>query len=363
MLVSFPDQRMKRLPQRLSLVTETANILREQIDAGAWTKFLPGERDLAARLRVSRPTLRAALELLQREGRFEIVEGRRHLLRLNEKPSFVSSTSRVVLLTPIPLHRMPPFVMFWVDELREHLGDEGFDLEVHVSSAAQKSRPEQTLERLVQELRAAAWVLFLSSEPMQRWFSARGLPCVITGSCFPNLNLPSVDIDARATCRHAAGIFLAKRHRSIALLLPEGNIAGDQASETGFLEGAAQNKEVRANVVRHNGSVEGVCRKLDGLVSDAHPVTGLLVARSVHALTAITYLQRRGLKLPQDVAVISRDNDPFLDFIVPGIARYACASAAFARRVSRLVVPLAKQGTTSTRQILLMPEWIKGETV
>src|SRR5262249_5610720 len=162
--------------------------------------------ELSARLRVSRPTLRTALQLLQREGSVKVAQGqRRRICQGIRRLSMRQQTTRVGLLTPVAVHRMPPFVMFWLDELRKHLADEGFDLDVHVRPIAETTHPERLLERLVKEFPVAAWVLFLSTEPMQRWFAARQLPCVITGSCFPGLRLPSVDVDLRAVCRHAAG--------------------------------------------------------------------------------------------------------------------------------------------------------------
>ncbi len=353
---------MHSLPQRRSLVCETADVLREQINAGVWHDVLPGERELSGRLLVSRPTLRAALELLRREGTVDVSHGRKRRV-CPTKRRVVAVPKRVALLSPLPPHRLPPFVMFWVDELRQHLADEGFDLEMHVSPVAHQQKPEKQLERIVAEVPAAAWVLFLSNEPMQRWFIEKGLPCVVAGSRFPHVSLPSVDIDSRAICRHAAGLFLAKKHRHIALLLPEGGTAGDQASEEGFLEGAKGSTNVRATVLRHDGTISGVCRKVEAITRGASPVTGLIVARSAHALTAFTSLQRRKFDIPNQLSFISRDSDAFLDFVVPQITRYSCNPANFARRVSRIALQLAAEGQISPREVLLMPELIKGETL
>ena len=354
---------MNSLPQRRSLVSETADVLRQEINAGTWPDFLPGERELSARLLVSRPTLRAALELLQREGKIDVTHGVRRRVRQRVKTPKPAVTNRIVLLTPLPHHRMPPCVMFWVDELRQHLVDEGFDLDIQVSPLAHVQRPEKHLERLHKDIPAAVWILFLSSEPMQRWFSERRIPCVIAGSRFSGVGLPSVDIDSHAVCRHAAGLFAARKHKHIALLLPDSRTAGDQASEAGFLEGVGSDKTIRATVFRHNGSIENVCQKVESIATADAPVTALLIARSAHVLTALTALQQRGTRIPQDLSLISRDNDAFLDFVVPRIARYACNPATFARRVSRVVFQLKSEGPVSARQILLMPEFVKGETL
>ena len=360
-LVSFLDQSMNRLPQRRSLITDTAEILREEIHAGAWRDVLPGERELASRLAVSRPTLRAALELLRREGCVEVTQGQRR--RIRQRNEGRKRSNVVVLVTPTPMHQLPPFVMYWVDELRDCLAHEQFELQLRVTDAFHNARPQRLLQQLVKETPSAAWVLLRSSEPMQKWFYDNNVPCLIAGSCFPGIPLPSIDIDARAVCRHAATLLRNRGHRRIALLLPDSETAGDQASEAGVMEGSTSNAGAAvAIVVRHDGTVAAICRKLEKLLSGENPVTALIVARSSHALTAISFLQQRKFKLPQDCAVISRDNDAFLEFVVPSVARYACDPGLFARRVSRLVLRLAKEGAIAPRQTLLLPQLIKGET-
>ena len=358
----------KTLPQRVSLASETARVLREQIEAGEWPALLPGERDLCARLRVSRPTLRAALKMLRQSGWVEAPQqGRRCSIResaAEENSRTVPASNRVVLLTPTPIHRLPPFFLFWLNEVRQQLAEQGFELDARVSHAADLQRPEQLLERTVAEARAAAWILFTSTEPMQRWFSARRLPCMITGSSFANVELPSVDVDQHATSRHAAGLLIARGHRRLALLAPAASTAGEQASEAGFLEGCRRpGGDVTARVIRHDQSVEDICRKVDRLLGAPHPTTGLLVGRSAHALTVHTHLLRRGLRLPADVSLIARDDDSYLDFVVPRLARYACPPATFARHVSRILVQLAKSGSVPPRKTLLMPDFLKGETL
>ena len=274
-----------------------------------------------------------------------------------------AAASRVGFLTPVPLHRMPPFMMFCVDGLRERLADEGFELQICVSHAVELRRPENVLERLRGEVSAAAWVLFRSSEPVQRWFAGHSQPCVVAGSCFPQCLLPSIDLDYRAICRHGAGFFRTKGHRRMALLLPNGGAAGDKASAAGFLEGSRRaSADGEGIVLQHNETVADVCRKVDGLLGGPQPVTALLVARAGYALTVLTHLQRRGLRLPEDVALISRDDDTAFDFVTPSIARYTCNPMTFARRLSRIVLQLARERSAPPRQTLLMPEFLRGAT-
>lgn len=355
---------MQLLAQRPSLVAQTAQMLRAALDAGQWSGELPGERALCVRLGISRPTLRAALEQLRREGRLEVAHGR--LTRILRPASRTARRRSVVaLLSPVPLRNMPPFVMYWVDELREQLAAAGCALELHLSRAAFAARPARVLEGLVRRAPAAAWLLYLSTDAMQRWFQERSLPCLLAGSCAPGIQLPSVDVDYRAVCRHAAGRMFARGCHRPALVLPEGDYAGDRESEAGFREAWAGSSVAVGEplVLRHDETPAGLSAQLDAARKPATGTDGFLVARSGHALTALTHLLRRGVRVPQNVAVISRDDDAFLDFVVPRVARYVSDPAQFARRLSRAALTLAQQGTAPIRPVRLMPRFVAGETL
>ncbi len=72
---------------------------------------------------------------------------------------------------------------------------------------------------------------------------------------------------------------------------------------------------------------------------------------------------RLGHKLPRDFAIVSRDDDAFLDHVVPKVTRYSADAAKFAKRLAKLVLELAQTGHTSTRPVRLMPDLRRGETV
>jgi len=351
------------LPQRLSLVADTARALRENIQRGVWEGQLPGERELCARLQVSRPTLRAALEELQRDGTLRVeTRKRRHILAAPDAPG--SSKQRVIaVLSPRPLLAMPPSAVVMVDELRTNLARAGFELELIVNPAAFSEHPERSLEALVSRSRASVWIPFGSREPMQQWFLQRQLPCLVAGSCAPGIALPSIDIDYRATCRHAGGLLLGKGHRHIALCLPEGSTGGEADSETGLRESMKKVGEKDLMVIRHDGIPANLCRLLDTAISSGRPPTAILVARAVHVLTVISHLQRKGILIPENFAVISRDDESFLRHITPAVAYYSVAPSQFTQRLSRAARQLAETGSLPARATRLIPKFVGGETL
>lgn len=352
------------MPQKISLVTQSVEMLKESIHAGVWLGSLPGEHELCGQLHVSRVTLRKALDQLQREGWVSSSQGKRR--KISRRPRRAPAASnRVILLTSSPLHLLHPATIYWMDCLREDLNVAGFHLEIHVNQTAFGSRPESALAQMRKQLRPAGWVLHRSNEPMQQWFSTQVLPCVIAGSRHANIALPSVDVDYQATCRHAVGQFLSRQHKHLAFLNPDSGAAGDLKSEQGFLDAAkaAHGGEVQATLVRHDSSVLGICNKLDLLFKRPNPPTALLVSRPAFVLTAMSHLLRRKMNLPREVALISRDDDPLLESMVPTVARYAYSPTAFARKVSRLVLQMAHGAALSRDHILVMPSFVSGQTL
>lgn len=352
---------MQILPQRTSLVAQTAQLLREAIAAGEWPRWLPGELELMQRMRVSRVTVRSALATLERERLIRAGQGRRRevLPQPRRRAGRAAASHSVALLSPLPLHRLSTRTVFWMDELRGHLDAAGQPLEVHESAAAYCRRPAHALEELAARVHPAGWVLYRSTPEMQRWFSEQGHPAVIAGSRHPAVALPSIDVDYAAGCRHAAGRFLAHGHHRLAIVRPDTALAGDLQSVAGFNEGARA--EVPCAV--HDGSVRGICMQLDRLLSRQPRPTGLFVFNAPHLLTVLGWLHRRGLRVPKDVSLLCRDDEPFLDSVLPSPARYALNPKSFARKLSLLVAGLLSGSSGRPRQLRILPDFVPGETL
>lgn len=356
---------MNNIPKRISLVAQTLDLLRSSIQSGIWQAHLPSEASLCAKYQVSRSTLRQALTQLTREGYVKGGQGRRRRIVKKTKIQTDRELQTVAFLTPYALHELPTYMLYSLDELRDHLFEAGLRLEVHVRQNVYSARPDKALEELIHTARPAAWILYHSTPQMQRWFTIRGLPCVVCGSLHVGNQLPSIDVDYRATCRHAAQLLLARGHRRIALLMPDSNLAGDVESQSGFMEAAREAPSGKADlkIIQHQRTVAHQCKVIDRLMKSSQRPTSIIVTHPNHALTTMGYLMKHQIHLPGQVSLISRDDDHFFSYVVPSVARYSVSTTLFCRKICRIALELVQSGSVSLHTHRLLPEFIQGETL
>ena len=370
LLVTRPDQMTPppdapvflSLPQRITLVAQTVTSLCEGIRSGRWKTHLPGERDLCAILQVSRPTMRAALKELQLKGWLEVSQRRRRTIKMKAGPGGTPGSRVVGVVASLPLRIMPSGSLLVIDILREQLARRRWRMELVVDPSCYSRQPAKALEKLVRKVPAAAWLLMGSSAPMQKWFLKSAIPCLVLGTCPEGLPLPSIDADHRAVCRHAGTLFLRRGHRRIAMVLPVSSTGGDIDSERGMREAIEGKGNASLLVMRHRNRTH-LCSLLDKALESSSRPTAYLVARALHALTVTMHLMRRGIRLPEDAVVLSRDDESFLWHASPSLGRYAVDAEQFARRVARAMRELAESGTLVPRSIRMMPKLIPDETL
>jgi DNA-binding LacI/PurR family transcriptional regulator len=154
-----------------------------------------------------------------------------------------------------------------------------------------------------------------------------------------------------------------KGHHHIALIRPEGDYGGDRDSEEGLREGMRDDGQASIQVLRHNGTAPHLISVLDAALRPPNRPTACLVIRAMHVLTVVTHLMQRGRRMPQDTAVVSRDDEAFFEHVTPAVTRYATSPVQFARRVSMAARQLAEGGALPPRAIRLMPKLVRGETL
>jgi len=350
------------LPRRASLPRDVAAFLRERLRGGEWGRLLPGEFELAREVQVGRNTIRAALVILEKEGLLRTTSGRRRevVMGATKRRTKRELEKTAVLLLPSPWQTLAPSTLLWMDALRSRLLGAGWQLQMVVEAAAFRCAPAAALESLVSRHPFAVWILYRSTAVMQRWFEKRPLSTVVAGSCHKGVGLLQVDTDFRATSRHAAARLVGLGHRHVAVLAPTLPLAGDDESLTGFREGAG---DAALQIHRCHDSKASVIKALQTLLTAAQRPTAIYVLQAGHAATALTYLSQQGIAVPAKISLLSRDHEPFFSHLVPEPARYERQPEVFAKKLAHLITALGDGLPPQKTQHLLMPTYVRGETM
>ena len=356
---------MHRLEPPPSRILRTADALREALSRRSWTECLPGERILSRDLGVSRPTLRAALHILERQRWIRTSPGRRRLI-LGSRPAPGGASKRIILFAKEREKDMTRMSFLYIAALRAQLRSAGLELEI-------RSHPQfgaKSLSRMKGLLpcpdAAGAFVLFALPGIVQKYCHSAGYPAIVAGSVAAEVRLPSLDIDYRAVGRHAAGALIARGHRHLAIFMRDGGLTGDALTEQGFAEAARTSgvPGVTARVVRHRDDRGDLDKKLEYLMRlRGQRPTGLFVGRASHAITVFSVLARMGLRVPQDVSLVCRDSSPALDWTIPRIARYEFPAEPFAARLARMAVSLAGGQCVAPESYVVAPDFDPAESL
>ena len=346
-----------------SISAQVAATLRAELEAGRWGATLPGERQLAERLSVSRKTVRRALSILRTDGLVTTERSRASLVVSRRKRTTRARAQKVMLLVPEPLEGARPFTVLWVNRLMALLQETGTPLEVTSGWKYFGARADRSLRRLVDSYPARCWILARSHLALQRWFMDNQVPAVIAGSTHQGILLPSVDIDHRALCRHAAATFLRQGHQRLALFLEKTRHVGDDESEQGFREGIATSDTAAPPwICRPDKGPASVIRELRRLQALPKPPTGYLLSNSFSYLTVLSQAALQGLRVPRDLSLISRDEEPFLSHLQPVPTRYSIQPAKFASALHHAIKRVETQGPDRF-DVRIMPDFIKGASV
>lgn len=357
---------MLEVPQRASLVAQVAESIRHSLERHEWTEFLPPEMVLCEQLRVSRPTLRAALHVLQREGWIGVSQGKRtRIMHQGKRRATGTGERRVAVITPLPYHSLSPFVLYLLNELQSALHGMGVRLQLISDARFNDDQAVKTLESLAAGQSFHGWVLLIARQDLHRWFIDNRAPAVALGSLPPDVEIPSLGMDYEATVRHAAGVLLSRGHTHATILTPQlyTYTKDPFAPFCSLAEQITARGEATFSVTAHDGTVPHLREQL-GLLRHARPrPTALIVVRPKHYLTVLTHLLDDGLRVPGDVSLICLSHEKYLDELVPSVAHYEINWEGFARRLVRMVTHILQDGSIPARHTMLIPEFHDGKSL
>lgn len=342
-----------------------ADYLQGEIESGRIRGLLPGERHLCTSLKISRGTLRTALGILKRRKLVQAEPGVGTRTRNSQKGTSVTVPHSVGILSPLPLetHRLSYALL--LDRLREQLQPGAIEIEKHYGPSFFAKNPDRTLRRLTKQMPHSCWILFRSTKQVQDWFAKSGLPCLVIGPCFPDIPLPFVAIDHRVLGRHAANLIMRHGHCQIGLLHRQHERPGLLHGREAFLEQclSSHHQGVRVWMKKHDNSVPAIAQATREMLAMSPPPTVLLVENPNQYLTVQTTLQSLGLAVPRDISLLSRSDEPLMDFVLPPPVRYRWNPETLAKKIAHIVDCYVHDRIPQKQAFEIIPELTQGQSL
>ena len=199
-----------------------------------------------------------------------------------------------------------------------------------------------------------------------RAFQTSTVPIVLCGTTVDNGEIPSVDIDHEAAAYDAVNMLIEEGHRRIGMI--SGTLqdpATGYARYNGYrraLENAGI--PVREELVRlGNYRYESGAEAMSYFLGLAERPTAIFAATDEMAIGAIHAIQDHGLKVPDDVSVISIDNIRMASMVRPQLTTVAQPMYDIGAVSMRLLTKLMNKETVEETKVVLPHEIIQRKTV
>lgn len=352
------------LLRRLSVVEQSAELLREGLRAGRWKGKLPGVVLLAQELGVATKTLRAAFRIVEAEGLVKLgANGRsRHV------PARVARRKRplrigILLFDSLANESGVSMELFL--GLHHALEAAGFTVFFSEKSQCDLRHEVRRITSYVRKARAEAWVVSAGPRALLEWFAAQPFPTLALFGNRAGLPIAGVGPDKMPAVLTATRQLIALGHRRIVLVGRR-----PQREPVPAPVPSAFLAELTAHGCRGNGDFNlpeweetpAGLRALFTTIFHTTPPTALILDETPIVLAGQQFLADHRLRVPEQVSIIATDRDPCFQWCQPLIAHIAWRVEPVIRRIVQWATALSEH-RTDLRQVTFPAEFVPGGTI
>ena len=322
-----------------------AEALRAEIRDGTYQKTLPTEQLLCARFQVSRQTVRQALSLLESERLIDRRQGSGSHIRERREPVFRQRRSIAVVTTYISDYIFPSILR----EI-ESVCSENDSTPLLFATQNQFSNERKVLQTLL-EMEKLDGVLVEGTKTglpnpnigLYRELMEKGIPMVFMHGNYEQLpHTLSVLDDNYTGGRMLTEYLYRKGHRKISGIFKYDDLQGRQRF-VGYLD-AMQEYGLPledGNILWYGTDQKGGFLK-EGSVRDEtkqllSSCSAVICYNDEIATRVVSYLNRQGISVPGDVAVVSFDNSQYSEMSTPRITSLSHGAYNVGRMAAELL--------------------------
>ncbi len=342
-----------------SIAEQVATHLAEEIARGTLSGDMPGAKRLAEQLGVNHKTIDAAISLLENQG-FVKSQGA-------GKPRLITPPKRgraPSLRIGILIYEPEDTEFHQIIELRHSLSNAG-----HSCFLADKSQKElnwdiQKIKRAINKHEADAWIIQSGSRDILEWFATQPFPSMAMHGRFIGLPMAASGASMLPAIASATDQLLDLGHKRIVMISQETDLTPTPGQMyQNFLEQLeARGVQTSSyNLPIWESSPDGLHQTLDSLFK-LTPPTAIFVTDVVLFFPTCIHLLKRGIRIPEDVSIISTDPHPQFKWCQPMVSHVNWDHHALTLRILKWANHVAK-GRTDMDQVFVNAEFLPNETM
>ena len=190
------------------------------------------------------------------------------------------------------------------------------------------------------------------------------VPIVLIDRYFENCDIPYISTNNYLGSYNATEYLINAGHRNILCIQGQSDSITTRERARGYID--AMNKYGNSeycNIVGKDYTLQnGYIETKISLSSENHP-TAIYTMSSTILLGALKAIQENNLSIPEDISILSFDNQQFMDFLNPPITRVKQPIEDIGSMSFKLLLDEINNKEKSTKQILLNPELIIRKSV
>lgn len=196
---------------------------------------------------------------------------------------------------------------------------------------------------------------------------AKGIPVVLIDRYFEDTSLPYVCTDNYAGGYMATEYLINKGYRNILAIQGVKTSMPNKERLRGFMQALHDHQDmgVRGNASGNSFSVDNGYHEALAVLRGNDSPDAIFAFSTTILLGVIKAVKELGLKIPEDVALISFDNNRFLDYFDPAITRVEQPVNAIGKLATDNIIKMVEGGGDSefsASQILIRPSLIEGHS-
>ncbi|MEU9830436.1 LacI family DNA-binding transcriptional regulator [Streptosporangium sp. NPDC048047] len=215
---------------------------------------------------------------------------------------------------------------------------------VVIGNADERPEEQDHYVRTLIEQRVDGLLICPTAEvtPLVEQAAATGGPLVFIDRVLPGMDVPSVRVDGTAAIGELVGHLKRLGHRRVALISGPLRLSTGRERTDAFVEAAAGHGiELRPEYIRSGDFQLGSGRELTARLLDLpEPPEVIFGGDNLMTLGALDEIRARGLRIPEDVALVSFDDVPWFPHMNPPITAISQPVAELGVRAVRVILDL-----------------------